>query len=296
MVLGPCESDEEDEVFKDQFIGALMLLMSMQLGSQGTFPPTLPSKSPCRDGTHRMSKEDAVMPVTTGIGIMTQTQDVHPAVPCTREDISRGMSTSSINIVVPSEVRQLPGLPTIMEDLNIAGAITGLTAPRQSGETTQRYEQRHAAAGRYQGSPAPAFFGQAGERSEQRTEQDAPSNVKVQSEQEKKLLVFLPKKKLKRISMAEKLEDRIVYQWLHNNDLSKKGGSWYTDQGIAFSTDGKVLDEMKRLYQSSHKSAAASGDPGNDGDNESDELSDPNPRRGDPSPRNSKQNDGNCSH
>jgi len=46
-----------------------------------------------------------------------------------------------------------------MEDPNIAGAIAGLVAPQQTGETTQRYEQRRAAASRYQGSPAPAFFG-----------------------------------------------------------------------------------------------------------------------------------------
>ena len=76
-------------------------------------------------------------------------------------------------------------------------------------------------------------------------EQDAPPNVKVQSELEEELLVPLPKKKRKRIPMAEKLEDRIVYQWLRNEDLSKKGGSRYAYQGIAFSADGKVLSEMK---------------------------------------------------
>jgi len=96
--------------------------------------------------------------------------------------------------------------------------------------------------------------------------------------------------------MAEKLKDRIVYQRLRNDDLSKKGGSWYADQGIAFSTDGKVLDEMKRLYQLSLKAAAAPGDPGDDGDDESDELSDPIPWRGDPPPRNPKQKDGSHSH
>ena len=276
--------DEDDDGFEDHFMGALTLLMSVQPGSQGTTPPTLSPKSPRRDSNHRMSKEDAIMPATTGIGIMTQTQDLHPAASRTREDFSRGMSMSSVNIVVPSEVRQLPGLPTIMEDLNIAGAITGLAAPRQSGESTQRYEQRHAVASCYQGSPAPAFFGQAGECFKQWMEQDAPPNVKVQSEPEEELLVPLPKKKLKRIPMAEKLEDRIVYQQLHNDDLSKKGGSQYADQGIAFSTDGKVLNEMKRLYQSSLKAAAAPGDPGDDGNNEWDEPSDPIPRRGDPPP------------
>jgi len=143
-VMGPCEPDEEDEGFEDHFMGALTLLMSVQPGSQGTSPPTLPPKSPHRDSSHRMSKEDAVMPATIGIGIITHMQDVHLANSHIREDHSRGMSTLSINIVVPPEVRQLPGLPTIMEDLNIAGAITGLAAPRQTGETTQMYEQRLA--------------------------------------------------------------------------------------------------------------------------------------------------------
>ena len=230
------ELDEDDDGFEDHFMGALTLLMSVQPGSQGTTPPTLPPKSPRRDSNHRMPKEDAIMPATTGVGIMTHTQDLHPTASHTREDNSRGMSTSSVNIVVPSDIRQPPGLPTIMEDPNIAGAIAGLIAPRQTGETTQKYEQCCAAAGHYQGSH---------ERSEQWTEQDAPPNVKVQLEPEEELLVPLPMKKLKRIPMAEKLEDRIVYQWLRNNDLSKKGGSRYADQGIAFSTDGKVLDEMK---------------------------------------------------
>jgi len=289
-VYGSCELDEDDDGFEDHFMGALTLLMSVQPGSQGTTPPTLPPKSPRRESNHRMPKEDAIMPATTGVGIMTQMQDLHPAASCTREDNSRRMSMSSINIVVPSDIRQPPGLSTIIEDPNIAGAIAGLVAPRQTGETTQKYEQCHAAAGCYQGSPAPAFFGQAGEGSEQQMEQDAPPNIKVQLEPEEELLVLLPKKKLKRFPMAEKLEDRIVYQWLCNNDLSKKSGSWYTDQEIAFSTDGKVLDEMKRLYQSSLKAAAAPGD------DELDEPSDPIPWRGDPPPQNPKQKDGSRSH
>jgi len=60
---------------------------------------------------------------------------------------------------------------------------------------------------------------------------------------------------------------------MRNEDLSKNGGSHYDDQGIVFSTDGKVLDEMKQLYQSSIKATAApGGEPGDDGDDESDEL------------------------
>ena len=239
--LGPHEPDEEDEGLKDHFMGTLTLLMRVQLGSQETFLPTLPSKSPCRDPNHRMSKEDAVMPVTTGIGIMTQMQDVHPAVSCTREDFSQGMLMLSVNIVVLSEVRQLP---TIMEDLNIAG----LVAPQQTGETTQRYEQCHAVASRYQGSPAPAFFRQAGERSEQRMEQVALPNIKMQLEPEEELLVPLPMKKLKRIPMAKKLEDRIAYQQLCNDDLSKKGGSCYALQAQQGVTPGNTKKNIYVLF------------------------------------------------
>ena len=69
------------------------------------------------------------MPVTTGIGIMIQSQDECPVTSWTREDLSQGMSTLSINIVVPLEAGQLPDLPTIMEDPNIASAIAGLVTP-----------------------------------------------------------------------------------------------------------------------------------------------------------------------
>jgi len=128
-VYGSCELDEDDDGFEDHFMGALTLLISVQPGSQGTTPPTLPPKSPRRDSNYRMPKEDAIMPATTGVGIMTQTQDLHPAASRTREDNSHGMSTLSVNIVVLSDIRQPPGLPTIMEDPNIAGAIAGLIAP-----------------------------------------------------------------------------------------------------------------------------------------------------------------------
>ena len=237
------------------------------------------------------------MPATTGVGIMTQSQDVNPANSHTREDLFQGMSTSSINIIVPTEVKQLSGLPTILEDLNIADAIAGLVVSRQSGETIQRYKQHHAAAGWYQGSPIPpAFFRQAGEHSEQRTEQVALPKVNMQSEPEEELLIPLPKKKPQMIPMAKKLQNRIAYQRMHNEDMCTKGGSRYADQGIAFSADGKVLDEMKQLYQSSLKSAAAPGDPGDDGDDDSDEPSNSKPWRGDPPPRTPKSNNGDRSH
>ena len=231
----PHEPDEDNEGFEDHFMGTLTLMMSIQPGSQGTSPPTLSPKLPHRDSAHRMSKEATIMPATTGVGIIIQSQDVHPVTSQIREDLSQGMSTSSINIVVPSEAGQLPGLPTIMEDLNIASAIAGLVAPWQSEETTQTYEQHHAAAGCYQGSPAPAFFRQAGECSKERMEQVAPPNIKMQLEPEEELLIFLPKKKMKKIPMADKLEDRIAYQHMCNEDLLTKGGSCYANQGIAFS-------------------------------------------------------------
>jgi len=83
---------------------------------------------------------------------------------------------------------------------------------------------------------------------------------------------------------------------MQNEDMPIKGRSRYTDQGIIFSTNGKVLNEMKRLYQLSLKLAAAPGDPGDNGDDESDESSESKPQRGDPPPYNPKQNNGNCSH
>ena len=73
------------------------------------------------------------------------------------------------------------------------------------------------------------------------------------------------------------LKDRIAYQRMQNEDLSLWSGTRIDNQGIAFSTDGKIIDEMKRLYQSSLKVATApGGDSGDDGDNESDEPPDSN--------------------
>jgi len=135
------------------------------------------------------------------------------------------MSASSANIIIPTEVRQPLGLPTILEDPNIAGVIVGLVAPHQFGETFHMYEQRHVAAGHYQGSPASAFFGQAGEWSEQWMEQVILSklNILLRSD-EVPPIDPLPKARLKKISMAEKLDDRIAYQHMCNEDLSKGVG------------------------------------------------------------------------
>ena len=72
---------------------------------------------------------------------------------------------------------------------------------------------------------------------------------------------------------------------MRNQDLSLKVGSLIDDQGITFSIDRKVIDEMKELYQSSLKAAAApGGDPGDDGDDESDKQPGSNPLKNGRSP------------
>ena len=52
-------------------------------------------------------------------------------------------------------------------------------------------------------------------------------------------------KETEKVLMAEKLDDRVAYQRMCNQDLSIKGESRYKDQGIVFMADGKVLDEIK---------------------------------------------------
>ena len=60
-----------------------------------------------------------------------------------------------------------------MEDPNVVGEIAGLTAPRQPGETSQIYEQCCVAGEQLHGTSMCAFFGHAGEWSENATEQAA---------------------------------------------------------------------------------------------------------------------------
>jgi len=121
--------------------------------------------------------------------------------------------SSNVNILIPLEARQPLEPPTLMEDPNVAGALAGLTAPQQPGETIQLYDQRHAAVERMRGSPTPAFFGQAGEHSAHQKEQPVPSILPLKVESIKvNPLNPLPTKKPKRIPMAEKLEDRVTYQ------------------------------------------------------------------------------------
>ena len=169
-----------------------------------------------------MSKQDAMLLATTGVGILVHSQDAYPVKVCTRDDPSlvaeeTRISASSTNIIISAEVRQPPGLPTIMEDPNIAGTIAELVASHQSGETFQVYEQHCMAAGHYQGFPAPAFFRQAGESSEHKAGQVSLPKINMQLESdEMPPITPVPKKKLKKILMAKKLEDRVAYQRMCN--------------------------------------------------------------------------------
>ena len=140
-----------------------------------------------------MSKVDEKIPVTTSIGILIQSQDVHPVIihksdpsPHVHNIIKR----SSTNILIPPEARQPSEVPVLGEDPNIAGAIAGLIAPHHIGETTQHYEQWCAASERLCGTPMPAFFGQAGEQSEKLMERSAPLAVEIS----KKTAVYYHKK------------------------------------------------------------------------------------------------------
>jgi hypothetical protein len=262
---------------------ALQDAIQAQPRSKEITPPPPPPKSPYRNKLHQMSKADAQLPATAGAGLLKQSQDLHTV---TSRNVKpspqrvKEVRTSSVNIIIPPEAKQPPEIPLLMEDPNVVGAVAKLTAPREPGETSQVYEQRRAAAERWRGTPTPAFIGQAGERSKQWMEHSAPPKLQLEVKPEEVTTSgTAPTKKPKKVPMAEKLEDRVAYQHMRNEDLSTKGRSLYENQGIAFSVDGKVIDEMKRLYQSSLKAAAApGGDPGDDGDDESDDPPDPDPR------------------
>ena len=95
-----------------------------------------------------MSKADEKIPATTGVRILIQSQDVHPAI-IRKSDpsphVHNTIKRSSTNILIPPEARQPSEVPVLGEDPNIAGAIAGLIAPHHIGETTQHYEQWRAA-------------------------------------------------------------------------------------------------------------------------------------------------------
>ena len=130
--------DENDEGFKGHFMDALALYISVQPSSQGEMPPALPPKSPYQDLSHQMSMVDAKLPATSGISVLKQLQDVHPATKNKSPQIIKEIKVSSTNIMI-LEARNSPE-HQIIEDPNVAGAVAGLTAPRQSGETVQAYD------------------------------------------------------------------------------------------------------------------------------------------------------------
>ena len=123
------------------------------------------------------------------------------------------MKTDSINIIIPPGAKQIPEIPLIMEDPNVAGVVAKLTAPHEPGETSQMYEQHHAAAEQWLGTPTHAFVGQAGERSRHQTEHLVPPELHLDIKfEEVTTSGIMMKKKLSRVLMAEKLKDRVAYQ------------------------------------------------------------------------------------
>ena len=76
-------------------------------------------------------------------------------------------------------------------------------------------------------------------------EQSAPPKLNIEVKTKKVVLKEDPPRSLKRIQLADMLKDRIAYQQMRNEDLLLRGGTWINNQRIAFSTDGKIIDEMK---------------------------------------------------
>ena len=279
-------------------MGFLGMLISIQPALQGTTPPAPPPKSPYRNPLHRMLRADAMLPATIGVGKLIWSQDEHPVISYSNKSplwVIEEIKTSSINILIPLGVKLPPELPTIMEDPNVVGAIVGLTAPHQPGETVHIYEQCCTAGEWLHGTSMHAFFGHAGKWSEKAMEQAALPNINLMMKYKEVIMNGPePSKKLKRVLLADKLEDRIIYQWMRIQDLSEKGGSIYNDQGIVFNANGKIIDEMRQLYQLSLKTATAPGrDSGDDGDDESDKSPNLSPQQSDPPPHNLNNGSGN---
>jgi hypothetical protein len=123
---GNPDPDEEVEGFEEHFMDFLTTIIMVQPRSAVTSPPSMPSKSPYRDLAHQMSKVDAKIPATSGVGKFSKPQDIEPA-PIQMQTVpSRTVGeikTSSVNIIIPPEARVPPELVTIMDDPNIARAI-----------------------------------------------------------------------------------------------------------------------------------------------------------------------------
>ena len=207
---------EEDEGFDIHFMDALQDAIQVQPGSQRATLPPLPLKSPIKNKLHQMLKADAQLPAATGVGFLKQSQTLHTVInhnnrasPQRVEEVK----TDSVNIIIPLGAKQLSEIPLITEDPNVAGAVAKLTAPRELGETFQMYEQRHVAAEQWHGIPTPVFVGQAGECSKHQTEHLAPPELHLDiKSKEVTTSGIMMNKKLNRVPMAEKLEDRVAYQ------------------------------------------------------------------------------------
>ena len=118
---------------------------------------------------------------------------------------------SSTNIMI-LEARN-PLEHQIIENPNVAGAVAGLTAPQQPGETVQAYDQQHTAGEQLHRTPTPAFFRQAGEQLNKLVEQLAPPKLKKEVKTKKVASrEDLPPRSLERIQLADMLKDRIAYQ------------------------------------------------------------------------------------
>ena len=140
---------EEDEGFDIHFMDALQDAIQAQPGLQRAILPPLPPKSPYKNKLHQMSKADAQLPAATGVGLLKQSQTLHTVInhnnrayPQRVEEVK----TDSSNIIIPPGVKQLPEIPLIMEDPDVAGVVVKLTAPHKPGETSQMYEQCCVAA------------------------------------------------------------------------------------------------------------------------------------------------------
>jgi len=89
------------------------------------------------------------------------------------------------------------------------------------------------------------------------------------------------------IGLADNLRDCTVYQKIWNRDMLEWSASNFDDQGITFGLKGKVLDEMKHMYQFMLRTASAPGAPGDnggDGDGNSNHSSHRHPEGNDPCP------------
>jgi len=128
-------------------------------------------------------------------------------------------------------------------------------------------------------SPMPAFFGQAGSPSAKAASPLTYGRLMSPKVKTEASGGVSPVEKCFCVELVDNLCDWTVYQQIQNADLFEWGHSNYDDQGIMFGPNCVVHNEMRNMYQSSLKaiSAPGGGDPGDDGDNESDDQSNHHP-------------------